>query len=62
MTIPEQIAARSREIEVAAGKLSETLIRVREQGGQVYRMDVKGSKYTLKIYWNEPEVKQQELI
>lgn len=51
MTIDEQIETKQKAIEVAGSKLSETLIKIRERGGFIPRMDVKGSRYEIKVHW-----------
>lgn len=61
MTLDEQIQTRQRVIEVAGSKLSELLMKIRERGGFVPRMEVRGSHYELKIHWRADN-EQRELM
>lgn len=57
MNTEESILSREKEIEVPGSKLSEALLKIREAGGFISGMTVKGSVYFIKVHWGE--VKEQ---
>ena len=62
MTVEEAIASRATKIEVAGPKLSEALMKIREAGGFVPRMDVSGSQYVLTVHWYSRKEEQGTLL
>jgi hypothetical protein len=63
MTFEESITGHEKIIEVVGSRLSGALLKIREDGGWVWRMDVKSITYTLHIHWGFFEREEQvELI
>lgn len=60
-TIDDQIKSRQSPIEVAGSKLSETLMKIRANGGFIPQMDVNGCLYCITVHWGRTE-EQKELL